>query len=1009
MAYGISRGRLKGSTVLTTFILISSAVSPLAFAQQSIQAQDEQAKEEQKNELQEVVVTGSRLKRTDFNTTSPIQVITKETSTQAGLVSAADILQSSTIAGGSQQINGLFSGFVTDGGPGIKSVSLRGLGANRTLVLLNGRRLAPAGAGGTVGAGVDLNVLPDNIVQRYEILKDGASSVYGSDAVAGVVNAIIRTDLNGLETGATVEMPTEGHGETYSADFAYGQTDDKGSFMLAGQIQDQQAIRIKDRDWAKCGPQFYTDPNTGARVDRIDPATGNFKCYGGGTIYGVVQTPIAIPDRTTRPDLSYALNGYVYIQPDATATGGLIPGYKSLPYASTPSLPVSGSVLRPNGPDYRPYLPQQELDSYIQSPNRTYTFTAFGNRDLDLLGGMEAYGEFLFNRRESDQKFAGQFFPTIGPDNPLNPLLALPDDILADEDAYAVPIAPLLYHDKQEVNYYRAVGGLRGDFKETFLAGWNWDVFYQFGRSDATYKGNRLLADRVANALDITLDGAGKPICADAAARAAGCVALNVFDPKLLINGIFTPEQSAYVWTEEKGKTTYTSHLVNGSINGDLFQLPAGPVAAAAGFELRWDEIDDKPGANSRARNVYGFSTSDATKGSESVREVFGELEVPVLAKLPLIEELTLNGSARYTSYKKTGYDDTTYKAGANWTVSPWLRVRSSYGTSFRAPALYELFLGGQTGFTSAADPCRNYGERDPESNVYKNCAADGLPTDWLGFPSTPEVITYGNNDGRLTAETSNNFSMGVVLTPEFADLNIAVDFFRIKVKGEVGRIGAQSLLNLCYGSADFRTPGGYCDFITPRTTYNPSTDQGGAIEQINDSYFNINNQFTQGFDITVRYSHEFDFGTVTVDNRTTVTTDDYINLFGGETDNFNGTWSDPRWVSEMDLQFKKDDWSFFWRTNFYSMQKNYRFQTGRNTNPKTSLLDLKIEERFYHRFSVQYEQDTWSVTAGVSNIFNEDPDAASWDASRIGSAGFVSQIDAQGRTVFFTLRKSFD
>lgn len=956
--------------------------------------------EAEETKVEEIVVTGSRLRRSEFNTVSPVQIITSEVSTQAGLISSAEILQGSSAAAGSTQLNGLFSGFVTDGGPGIQSVSLRGLGANRTLVLLNGRRLAPAGAGGTVGAGTDLNVLPSSVISRYEVLKDGASSVYGSDAVAGVINAVTRTNLDGIEVGASVNLPAQKGGEEYLADFAWGKTFDRGNILVAGEYTKQEPVRVKDRDWADCGTQLFTNPQTGQRVDRIDPATGQPKCYGQGLIYGVVSTPFNIPNTTAYP--GFVMRSYDYITPDPNFANSLIPGWRPLLWRFNPAYnPATGLVTGANSPDERLFLPAQELNSTLIFPAERYSLVAFGNYDLD--GGIELFSELLYNRRESSQAFAGQFFPVIGPDNPLNPV--------GDFGAFVQPIAPLFYENDQEVEYYRGVVGARGDFGGAgYFGGWNWEGSYMYSLSQARYGGNRLLADQVANALDITLDGNGNPICASATARAAGCVAINPFDPALLVRGEWTPAQLAYLWSNERGSTDFSSHLINGFVSGDLFQLPTGAVAAALGVEARWDEIDDLPGENTRNRNIFGFSTSGATAGKENVMEAFAELEAPILSKHPLAEEVRLNGSVRYTKYDKTGYDDATYKIGLDWALTNQVRFRSTYGTSFRGPALYELFLGGQTGFFSGRDPCTDYGQdRSPGNPLFDNCASEGLPPDWNGFPSTPEVITFGNDDGRLSAETSTAFSAGVVLTPEFADLSIAVDFFRIEVKDQVGRIGAAGILAACYGDDDFRAPGTFCDFVSQRTPYDPVNMIGGEIELINNSYFNINSQVTAGVDVTARYVKELDFGTISIDGDATWTTQDRVNLFGGNTTDNNGTIGDPKFVGQVDVEFERGDWSIFWRMDYTAKTDDYRFFNAPNDNPATTIRDFTAEETYIHAVSVSYETDEWEVTGGISNIFDQNPPTVSWDLTRpAGDAAFATQNDFFGRTFFLTVRRGF-
>jgi iron complex outermembrane recepter protein len=960
-------------------------------------------------QMQEVVITGSRIRQKAITTSSPITIISDKDSRKAGLVAAADILQGNNVASGSGQINGLFTGFVTDGGPGISTVSLRGLGPSRSLVLLNGRRLSPAGTGGTAGAGVDLNVLPNSIRQRIEILKDGASSVYGSDAVAGVVNLITKTNYDGSEVSAYVSKPFDSNGEEYSADALFGQVYDKGSFMVSAEVRERRPLYIKDRDWSSCGAMYYTRPSTGERVDRINPATGNFQCYG--LQYGMVQTslPAAVTtDRTSFPSLPFAVNNYVFITPDASATGSLISGWRGLPFASVPALNADGTVARANGPDARLTVAPQYGDQTLIAPLRTYTVTGFGNYDIDALDA-EFYTELLYNRRESSQRSAGQFFPTILPTHPDFPINATtaPTISAAFRNRPAVIIAPLTYNSRQEVDFYRAVTGLRGELKDGFLQGWNWDAFYSYARSDATYSGNRLINDRVLNSLDAIRDTSGNVVCRSATARAQGCVPLRIFERRFLVDGIFTPQEAAYVSSQETGTTKFDTHLVNASITGDLYELPAGKIATALGFEVRRERIDDQPSPNSQIANIYGFTSAGATKGTENVYEAYGELEIPLISKLPWVESLTYNGSARYTRYSESGFSNWTHKTGLNWVVTPEWQIRSTYGTSFRGPKPYELFLGGQTAFTSTSDPCTRYGDGDLTSNVARNCAAEGLPPDWAGFPATPQVIVFGNK-GRLTAETAKAFTVGTVITPEAFDLRLSVDYFRIQVNDQIDRYGSRELLRRCYDDANFRRGGTLCDFISPRTAYDPVTRTGGQITLINDSYFNLNKHETSGLDITVEFTKEFDFGEFSTKWDTTRTFTEKESVLGGDSEGYNGTFSDPRWVSTAQFQFEKDDWTLFWQVSYVGPQSNRAFRAPPNNNPATSLQDWEIERRVYHNASISYEADKWEITIGMRNISNEKPDAISFDGTRIGAAGFTTQLEPYGRSIFSRAKFKF-
>ncbi|MCC6789893.1 MAG: TonB-dependent receptor plug domain-containing protein, partial [Hyphomonadaceae bacterium] len=293
-----------------TFFTAAAGMAVPAMAQDA--PQPAQAGSQAEPQEEEVVVTGSRIRRDEFTSTAPIQVITGETATLEGLIDAGEVLQSSSVAAGSFQLNGQFGGFVVEGGTGINSVSLRGLGAQRSLVLLNGRRPGPAGVRGQVGA-FDLNVIPSSVVQRYEILKDGASSVYGSDAVAGVVNVITVDRIDDPIINFEINQPFEDGGESYSIDGAYGLNFSRGNVVIAGQYQVREDLSVGDRDYLSCPQDLIYSPTTGARIDREDRSIlRNTNLAGCNNIY--FNTVIVGANR--------------YVPSPNGVTTGPIPGYR---------------------------------------------------------------------------------------------------------------------------------------------------------------------------------------------------------------------------------------------------------------------------------------------------------------------------------------------------------------------------------------------------------------------------------------------------------------------------------------------------------------------------------------------------------------------------------------------------------------------------------------------------------------------------------------------------------
>jgi iron complex outermembrane receptor protein len=282
------------------------ASQPTANSQQSGQQQSSDA-----TEVEEVVVTGSRIKRTEFTTASPVLIITSEDASLEGLLSTTEILQTNTLAAGSQQINDQTTGFVTENGPGANTVALRGIGSSRTLVLLNGRRLSPAGARGQLAA-ADLNVIPSSIVQRTEILKDGASSVYGSDAIAGVINLITNQNLDEARINFSGTNVFDGGGETQNFSGSWGKTwNDKSNVSVSFEHYKRDPLLVQDRDFLNCAQDLLQNVTTDARsllasstgqsLDIIDPVTGQSKCYNifvGASASSRVRTSTVTTSRT---------------------------------------------------------------------------------------------------------------------------------------------------------------------------------------------------------------------------------------------------------------------------------------------------------------------------------------------------------------------------------------------------------------------------------------------------------------------------------------------------------------------------------------------------------------------------------------------------------------------------------------------------------------------------------------------------------------------------------------
>ncbi len=926
----------------------------------------------------DVVVTGSRIRRTNFNTPSPVQVITTNEARLQGLVDASSILQQSTAAAGYAQINGQLGQFVENGGPGVESISLRGLGAQRTLVLLNGQRLNPAGVSGTVAA-VDLNIIPDALVERYEVLKDGASSVYGSDAIGGVINIITRDKFDGLNIETNDVIPTRAAGATYTVAISGGRVRDNYHVLVGFEYYQQNAIKIRDLPGGACPLELQRLPTGGPY---------NFgRSYANGAPYCFNTQTNNVTDFST--------GGIFVYDPTQGASFPYSPFVQS-PFGTVPRLTNIATDPR-------------TADVDALSPVRHIDLTVLGG--VDLPHNTEFYFEDLLTDRQSQQAaFLPQVFPASFNDAvtvSLNPFSPFGGDLV--QPILTSPVQNF----SQDVWAGRALFGLRGDVG--FLKGWKWDSTFTYGFSRANYTTHPELNSRVQNALNVVVapngtnpalvrnnpvDGLNYTCAVNLTNPNEGCYPLNLFESSTAFT---TDPAERYITTTDRGHTNYDELVFNATANGPLFNLPAGPLQGVLGVEARYDSLLDYPGRFAVAQDYFNQSTAGITQGHNAVGEVYGEVEAPILKGLPAFDSLTVNASGRYTAYQLGGSAG-TYKFGVNWQIIPSLRVRATYGTSFRGPALYENFLAAQTSFTGATDPCAQYGANAaPSSNLFKNCASEGLPPGFVGFSSTPEVFTQGAK-GRLKSETSQNLTVGPVWQPSFADLQLSVTYFQITVNNEISLLGPVNILNLCYESAQFRSGSPYCTLVSAR-------DSNNDIALINDSYLNVASQRISGVDFSARYRKKFDFGTLGFDGEATYAIEDRVELFPGSGfTNFTGTFGEPRWVADMQFRFQRGDWTALWTTNYLGVQNEYS-QTGETPGGRYNQIQ---GEQWYHSISLTYETGKLRATFGVRDIFDKYPPviSASPDtafAPRVGEfANGYGNLHLFGRSIFILLSKDF-
>src|SRR5690606_2002496 len=408
------------------------------------------------------------------------------------------------------------------------------------------------------------------------------------------------------------------------------------------------------------------------------------------------------------------------------------------------------------------------------------------------------------------------------------------------------------------------------------------------------------------------------------AIRGVECIDIDFTDPRVL-RGDFTPEERAFLTGRETGRTLFKQSSAEALVTGKLFALPAGPVGVAFGANIRRDEIDDTPGEATLAGNVANFMTSGITAGRTVSKEIFGEVELPLLEGVPMIERLTLSGAARYTHVDATArggaqdsFSDTTWKVGADWAVTDWLRFRGTWGTSFRAPALFELFLQDQTGFLgqSDIDPCIQSAARLAagaiSQRIFDNCAVAGIAPDYAGGIG-PATITSGGGLGRLKPETSTAKTISVILTPDLSGAlwgglktGRAVDYVDAGVKDEIALLGAGNILTGCYDSENFATEP-FCGLFT----WTAAGPDAQSVATVTDRYVNISRQRNRGVDLSLAVDQDLGkLGSLSFRAQMTWQVEDKVELFPGTEIDDNGKIGNPKWVGDFNLGWTKDKWT---------------------------------------------------------------------------------------------------
>lgn len=956
----------------------------------------------------DIVVTGSRIRRDEFSTVEPITVVTSEEITQGGFNSAADALQSSEVTAGAGQINNFYGGFVTAGGTGANTLGLRNLGPARTLIMLNGRRLAPAGTRGNVLA-ADLNVLPTAIIDRIEVLKAGASSVYGSDAVAGVVNIITDAKVRGLTIDAQVNVPEVGAGVDRRVAATFGFGTDRLNIIGSLEYRKRDALRLNDVDFTSCPiPGFKLDAGSPFGSDDPFPLGDPRNCFtidnGGVTI-----NTLGLPNRSGIGRTSGAPGIFNRFVPSAGAGGGT-PGYLGV-----------GTYDRDS---FDPASQEEELIT----PVETYTGFLSGTYDVGGLGNAQVYGELLATRRKSSSLLYRQLSLDYLQNSPLVPIefrsgvFANPTNTSSGQNIAARAFIGFgLIDSSQKVDYVRAGGGLRGDF---FLPGWRYDAYVGKSWTDGTYEQDSFLIDRLAFATDVVQLPNGTIQCRSQASNPS-CVAAPPLNAAT-IGGQLPQAFRDYILVNTIGTTKFRESTAIFNIDGPIFSLPGGDVQLALGAEYRKQRIDDTPDDNAIRGNLLGLTAGTPTRGSDNVKEVFGEIFVPILADRPFFHNVNLNASIRYTDYASYG-SDITYKVAGEWEFFRGFGIRGSYGTSYRAPALSEQFLGATSGFIAAGnDPCdadnfpRANGQPNPgaytpaQQQRAANCATIGLNVATFQQNNGITSFTRGGAETGLSAETSRNWSVGAVVQPRISStttLALALDYFDIKVSNGVSALSGTTILNRCYNDVDFNANEGFCRFVTR---------DANNILSVTSGFVNLSEDIVKGYEFSGRFATDLFGGRFTFNANVTKYTEQSDRTFPEEILlDANGTTNVPDWVGNFDATYRTGATTFRYGVSWFDSSSGtaeYN-QTSRTTgvvnqaavDQLNEFYQIEVPDYFLHSASVQFDiADNFEMTLGVRNLFDKQPPKITVYYTTIGNAPLYSGYDYTGRQWFINTNFKF-
>lgn len=983
-----NRSRLRDSSALAGGVFAALLMATPVLAQDVPQTPEEQQAEDAA-ELGEVIVTGTRIRVPDYEGSAPVASVSGEALVNAGITNVTDFLtdQPALVSSTTLQDN---SNAGDRGSVGLNLLNLRNLGSQRTLTLVNGRRHVAAQPG---SQSVDINTIPVALIERVDILTGGASAIYGADGVSGAVNFILKDDFDGVDIRAQTGWSEQGGGENSFLSVLAGRNilDGAANFTIGAEYSTTNRLEIGDRDYTSLTGRetLVANPDYGqpGEYQRIFVRDARYiDTSPGGSVY----TDLDFGDSHSGVDF----NGDGTPFQDGVFTDGFT------------MIGGDGSQLAAFGTDLIPELDRLALNA---------TF------NVEINSKATFFGEFKWVNTQTEFQSQPSFDYGIfvDTDNPFMPQ-AIRDAALAPGGIAGALGGVLVARDNFDLgfitrdverNTYRGVVGFRGDLTDNLA----YEVSMNYGRThERNTEGNNRINERFFAAIDAVDEGEfrtgvanGNIVCrSDLDPNAipvgdyfsggfdgstwgttftpganSGCQPLNIFG-----DGVGSQAALDWVLTDSTSLNTVEQFVLNGFLSGDttgIFELPGGPVSFVLGAEYRREEARSQPSlleamsANLQS-DITWLGEAVPLKGAIEVKEVFGEIYLPLLRDLPFVQNLTVNGAYRYSDYSTAGGTE-AWNAGVRWDVNDSIGFRSSLARAVRAPNISELFLPLSQTFAILNDPCddNNFQAGDNPAVREANCrAALGFaPGDPYTFDNTAssaiEGVIGGNQD--LESEEADTFTAGVVLRPSFVPgLSIALDYYKVELENAIQFFSAQAIVNKCY---DLPQPNQFCGLLTrdPSTQFIDSFEQFGV---------NVAAYETAGYDLTVRYVLDpadwgvqqdigrFGFAMTANKLETLTFTEDPNDPLS--VDETLGNAFVPEWQASLDVSWE-------WRNLFVNYGYNWFDETRRFEGRPDDYIDpqyANYSARSSHDIQARYSiNDRTAVYGGVNNFTDQQPD----------------------------------